>query len=366
MGQRELVAPLTAPATILIFEDDPDIRTALKLILNTVGYTALTVEDGRSALEVLEREPVDLLVLDVMLPDMDGHAIARQVRTGDPSAPPIMMLTALSQPEQVVRGLRSGATEYVKKPFAPEELLLRIERQLQRRQRTHGLTNESNALRDMLHALQTQLDSAHEMTEAEIATRQTLFGNVSQHLQWLRSLADAELRQLAASYERLGVERLRDRIQSLAIVYQAGAQLQSERVPVHELLNTIVRGLKNMYRPWKRVPVTVDGQPMLLPPRLATPLAIIATELLTNAFRHAFPAQRFGEIAVGYGLADEGAHLEIRDNGVGLPADATTLGTGLRAVQELTERLNGTIDIRSGPDGTQITLWLPVPKAAAG
>ncbi|MGD2114828.1 MAG: response regulator transcription factor [Acidobacteriota bacterium] len=117
-------------ARILLVEDDPKVARTVRLYLEAAGYEAVWVEDGREAVELVETGPFDLVVLDLMLPGLDGHAVCRRLREG--SRIPIIMLTARTTEDDRIRGLDLGADDYVAKPFSPRELLARIRAVLRR------------------------------------------------------------------------------------------------------------------------------------------------------------------------------------------------------------------------------------------
>lgn len=110
---------------ILIVEDEERLAHRLAQILGGEGYTAETVGDGRSALTRALAEPFDLLIVDWMLPDVDGVQVVRRLRAADMNLP-ILMLTARGQIEDRVTGLDAGADDYLPKPFALTELLARV------------------------------------------------------------------------------------------------------------------------------------------------------------------------------------------------------------------------------------------------
>ena len=130
-------------ATILIVEDEKKIARFLELELNHEGYEVLTAFDGRTGLEtVLEKEP-DLLILDLMLPELSGIEVCRRLR--HTSDLPIIMLTAKDDVSDKVMGLDMGADDYVTKPFAIEELLARIRVALKKRRAKDSFQNEPEA-----------------------------------------------------------------------------------------------------------------------------------------------------------------------------------------------------------------------------
>src|SRR4030065_2772085 len=116
--------------TILIVEDELSLQETLAYNLKKEGYTVETVGDGRSALESARRLKPDLIILDIMLPEMDGFEVARILRKEMTSA--ILMLTARDDEIDRVVGLEVGADDYLTKPFSMRELMARVKAQLRR------------------------------------------------------------------------------------------------------------------------------------------------------------------------------------------------------------------------------------------
>ncbi len=117
---------------ILAVEDDERIRTAVKMALEDEGWQVEEAETGEAALEAFNRHPTDVVLIDIMLPGIDGFEVCRSVRRT--SDVPIVMVTARADTHDVVAGLEAGADDYLTKPFAPKELSARI-RALMRRAR---------------------------------------------------------------------------------------------------------------------------------------------------------------------------------------------------------------------------------------
>ncbi|HET7689844.1 MAG TPA: response regulator transcription factor [Nocardioidaceae bacterium] len=117
-------------ARILVVDDDHTVREVVVSYLRAAGHTVAEAEDGETALHVMHEEPADLVVLDLMLPGIDGLEVCRRLREqGDV---PVIMLTALGSETDRVVGLERGADDYVTKPFSPRELVLRVDGVLRR------------------------------------------------------------------------------------------------------------------------------------------------------------------------------------------------------------------------------------------
>jgi len=115
---------------ILVVDDEPSIGEVVTIYLQRAGYQVTVARDGQAALEAIEKQPPDLVVLDLMLPKVDGLEIARRLRAqGDT---PIIMLTARREESDRITGLELGADDYVVKPFSPQELVSRVKAVLRR------------------------------------------------------------------------------------------------------------------------------------------------------------------------------------------------------------------------------------------
>jgi two-component system response regulator MprA len=126
-----MMMTMNATTTLLVAEDDRQVREALERILGFEGYEVVSVTDGAAALEAIDAAAPDAIVLDVMMPLVDGLAVCRRLRArGDRT--PVLMLTARDEVSDRVAGLDAGADDYLPKPFALEELLARLRALLRR------------------------------------------------------------------------------------------------------------------------------------------------------------------------------------------------------------------------------------------
>ena len=130
------------PAKILIVDDDLNVQRLLTYTVRQEGYEVITANDGAEAFRLWSTERPDLVLLDVMLPKMDGYQVAQKIRAEEgPNHVPIIMLTAEKEVEQKVRGLRAGADDYLIKPFHPQELLARIKSLLVRNENLKAIAH---------------------------------------------------------------------------------------------------------------------------------------------------------------------------------------------------------------------------------
>ena len=143
---------------VLICDDQPDIVNALKIYLTPEGYHLFEAYTGQEALDVVRKNDIHLILLDVMMPVMDGWSVCREIRSE--AQTPIIMLTAKGDTDDKVAGLKNGADDYITKPFEMKEVLARIEAVLRR---ASGVTTEKKARRLVFDKLVIDMD-AFELT----------------------------------------------------------------------------------------------------------------------------------------------------------------------------------------------------------
>ena len=153
--------------SILVCDDEKDIAAAIKIYLETEGYKVFTAENGREALDIAAKEEIHLIIMDVMMPVMDGIEAVRKLR--EDSIIPVIMLTAKSEDVDKVLGLGIGADDYVTKPFNPIELIARAKSQIRRYVRFGGQPEKSDdkvlAINGLENAVNGRMKSERFKTE---------------------------------------------------------------------------------------------------------------------------------------------------------------------------------------------------------
>ncbi|MCA1950808.1 MAG: response regulator transcription factor [Treponema sp.] len=152
-----------AKATIMVVEDDQDIRELISYNLGKEGYTVVPAESGEQALKLIETANPDIIVLDIMLPGMDGIEVLRNLKQGSRHAHvPVIMATAKSEDSDIITGLELGADDYIAKPFSPKVLIARVRSLLRR---TQSRLNEARAQDEVVQLGPISLDAGrHEVT----------------------------------------------------------------------------------------------------------------------------------------------------------------------------------------------------------
>jgi DNA-binding NarL/FixJ family response regulator len=154
---------------LLLIDDDPNLVLLVKDYLELRGYKVVTAENGREALKVLAKETPDMIICDVMMPEMDGYSFVKHVRDNPKTNwMPVLFLSAKGQSQDRVTGLNTGADVYMVKPFEPDELVAQIEASL--KQSSRMIQHQTNGLAEVELSIQVPFDV--ELTPTEIKVLQ--------------------------------------------------------------------------------------------------------------------------------------------------------------------------------------------------
>ena len=220
--------------TLLFIEDDRDIRAALRLALEDEGYKVLEAIDGDSGLKIFSSEVVDLVLLDLRLPDMSGFDVCRDLRRK--SLVPIIMVTAQTDTHDLVAGLEAGADDYVTKPVVAKELAARIRAALRRT--TQMSVNSSSLDRFKVRDIESRSDQGVVLkNDAEIPLTKTEYRLLHVFIENANKvLSRDQLLELVWGYEYLGDSRLVD-------AHIRRLRLKIEDVPDEPQIVVTVRGM---------------------------------------------------------------------------------------------------------------------------
>ena len=209
---------MSTKRTVCVVEDDPAIRRGLVDSLTFAGYAVLECEDGASARRTLEHAELDLVLLDVVLPGMDGLDYLPELRVLRPGLP-IILVTARGAEEDRVRGLRSGADDYVVKPFSSSELLARVDAVLRRSAErpvdVHAVTYPGGRVEIERREVMRDDGSVHQLTEREVEVFLHLARNPARAIdrdELLRFVWGIDPRGLDTRTVDMAVARLREKL----------------------------------------------------------------------------------------------------------------------------------------------------------
>ncbi|MBC7228333.1 MAG: hybrid sensor histidine kinase/response regulator [Thermoflexales bacterium] len=367
---------MTAPH-ILVVEDHEPLLYAIRKVLERAGYSVLTATDGQKGLEVMERVRPDLIVADIMMPNMDGYEFYQAVRARpDGLTIPFIFLTARTAREDILRGKGLGAEDYLTKPFDPEELLVVVRSRLKRAEEVQqAAASEFDRLKQQIvtilsHELRTPLTYITGYTEMA--------------LEDLPSLSPSALQQFLEGIQR-GSERLNRLVQDLLTVIRLDTgQAETEfrlLVRPHGDFAEVVRRTVSRYEPLAAqndIRLEVRGPSELPPVPLCEPFFSDALgRLVENAIK--FSRGKGKRVLVETSLAGEWVEVSVTDNGVGIrPEEIPHLferfrqidrermeqqgvGLGLAIARELIRLHGGEITVESMYGvGSRFTIRLPL------
>ena len=168
---------------LLVVDDDPDVRDSLRRALGYAGYAVATAANGADALASVSRSPVDLIILDVLMPMLDGYDTCRALRERG-NATPVIVLTARDAVDDRVAGLEAGADDYLVKPFALRELLARVNALLRRAQPVRDVLGYADLTVDLTARTVTRGGVPLTLTKIEFALLELLLRNAEQVLSY--------------------------------------------------------------------------------------------------------------------------------------------------------------------------------------
>lgn len=169
--QTEESSIVVKPKSILIVEDEPSLIFTLEDTLENEGYETFVAKEGKDAIDIIEKEEVNLLILDLMLPGMSGFEVCKKVRAAGHSFP-IIILTAKDQEIDKVTGLNIGADDYMTKPFGVKELLARIQARLRRTEQDDKRTFKEFQAGPVTIDLQEAVSHHPNLGEVDLTTRE--------------------------------------------------------------------------------------------------------------------------------------------------------------------------------------------------
>jgi signal transduction histidine kinase len=349
------------PETILIVDDTPANLSVLVDCLSQAGYSLMVAEDGEDALAQTARTLPDLVLLDVMMPGLDGFETCRRLKAAERTRGiPVIFMTALTDIAEKVRGFEAGAVDYVTKPIQHEEALARIATHLTIRRLSHELQQQL-ALKDKFmriagHDLRNPLSLI--LMSSELAQRKNVPPELADYLKSIHSSA----------------RQMRGIIDTFLAIQKPGSPLG--RVD----LNAIARAAVAQHGPAaerKSITVTLELADPLPPARADGGHAYQAlVNFLSNALKFLPPG---GAATVRTCAGEDTVRIEVQDNGPGVPpaerpalfteyarlsnlptAGEESTGLGLAIVKHLVESQGGRVGASFPPEGGSL-FWFELP-----
>lgn len=295
---------------ILVVDDVPQNIKVLGALLRKEGYEIEVALSGPEALEWTSQKPFDLILLDIMMPEMDGYEVCQILKSKPPSAKiPVIFLTAKYDSESVVKGFQAGAVDYVSKPFAAEELLIRVKTHLDLQNRTRELES-LNLAKDKFFSI-----IAHDL----VSPFQALLGFTDVLVQNYDSFADEERKQLLERVHQGAYNgyKLLSGLLEWSKHNMQKTSLQIRNFTLAMVVNDVVDFVQNSAS-LKNISIAVEIEPDLQIKADAEVVKIIIRNLVMNAIKF---TPHFGLISVGASTDNHMATIRVTDTGIGIKPD---------------------------------------------
>jgi len=348
------------PATILVVDDEQLARLMLTDLLEAQGFRVISVARGEDVFPLLDQ--VDLVLLDAMLPGRDGWSICREIKKSYDPLLPIIMVTARTASDDVVRTFDAGADDYVAKPFHVAELTARIETRLRVRRAELALQAVNRQLRDLADQNYQLYAQAKRDAEERAQLLREIDHRVRNNISVILGLVIMERNRRPARPTEEALASLELRLRSFLLVYESLRHRRYSGLVVRDIVERLAQRLRSVLRPGEDVGLEISGPAVVLDERRGFALALVMNELLANAFQHAFPNGRRGTVGVRIEQTDDEYRLEVYDDGKGTTCngDRAVLGSGRSIVDALVRSdLGGRVEYLPAERGTCVRVVFP-------
>lgn len=343
---------------VLIVDDDETARETLVAMLEGEGYELPLAKDGIAALRRLEKLRPDLILLDIMMPGMDGFEVCRRIRATPALAEvPIIVLTALDDQDSLLKAIEAGADDFLSKPADRRELRARV-RTITRLNRYRTLLEQRENIRHMAERVVSAQEEERQRLSREL--HDDLGQALTTHLLALRNLQEDLSVPVETMFERL--QALYE--QSYEVSVKIRRLARDLRPPVLDALGLKV-AMQTYCTEFTRrthLPVIFEADDSLpeLQDMYNITLYRALQEALTNVVKHAQASQ----VWVDLSMEEDRVNLTVQDNGVGFSEEKSGAnGIGLAGLRERITIAGGTLNISSAPKrGTVLTAQFPLLK----
>lgn len=335
----------------LVVDDEEQNRELLRDLLEAQGHEVIEAENGKQALQKVMENPPDVILLDVMMPGLNGFEVCRRLKADPKTAPiPILLVTVLTDRSDRLAGIEAGANDFLSKPIDREDLLPRVRNAIY-----------TKRLFDQMQ------ESAEERIEASLEEKEVLLREihhrVKNNMQIISSLLGLQRKYITDEQALEIFTDSQQRIRSMALVHNKLYQSENlAKIDFTGYIESLTSTLFQAYATTDNISFSIDVEDIQLSIDVAIPCGLILNELVSNSLKHAFPegTPRFRrehpenrgkecEIKITLRSADDNdIELIVSDNGVGIPEDLdfrNTESLGLQLVVALVNQLEGNIEL---------------------
>jgi two-component sensor histidine kinase/CheY-like chemotaxis protein len=336
---------------VLVVDDDPIIRLLARQALEPEGFEVAEAEDGNAALAFLQSHLPDIVLLDVVMPVVDGFTLCKTMRTfPGGSHLPVLMVTGKDDIASINRSYEVGATDFISKPINWLVLQQRLQYMLRANQVMDALRQSEKSLSASLREKEALLKEVHH--------------RVKNNIQIISSLLNLQTDYITDNRALEILNDSRNRVHSMALLHDKLYRSKDlTNIDFASYVRDLASYLIQSFTLFESlIDITIDINEIYLSVDTAIPLGLIINELLTNSLKHAFPEDRKGEIVISSHKTNERElSITFADNGVGFPKNLNfpnTQSLGLQLVETLIEQLHAAVEVESNDNGTKFKIDL--------
>jgi len=361
-------------AHILVVDDDERNRRLLHDLLTVHGHRVQTAADGLLALQAMAADDFDVVLLDVMMPKMDGHEVCRRLKADERwAAIPVLMVTSLSERQDRIRGMQAGADDFLTKPVDAQEVQLRVRNAV----RTKRLYDRVRDSFERLQALETLRDDLLHLVVHDMKSPLSVIGvNLEFLHDEARPLLDPSL-QGCLDDSRWSTDQLLDMVRSLLDI----SRMEQDRMPVEKVECDLAALVKEAMTPMRAL--AIDARLVFDPPPQGLVIRCdrdligrVITNLTSNALRY---TQAGSEVRLELSATETTVTLRVRDHGPGIPPEYRetifdkftrveghrkgkhlSTGLGLSFCKLAVHAHGGCIGVENAPDQGSV-FWVELP-----
>ncbi len=360
---------------IMIVDDTPENLNLLSAVLKDCGYRVRPAPGGKIALQAIQYDPPDLILLDVMMPEMDGFEVCRILKNDEKTRGiPVIFLTASQDKLNEEKGLIIGAVDYITKPFQEPVIKARVETHLQLKfhrerleqmvaERTAELSAANQALQEEILDHKRAEDTLKISLKEKEALLQELHHRTFNNMQVISGMLNMQASYVDDEKIKNVFRDMVNRIYAMAKVHQKLYQSQNlSDINLKDYISDLTPLIKSSYNESnKNIDYNLVLEDVIVMIDIAIPLGLVLNELITNAFKYAFPNNRKGLIAISLcRINNDKLEFQVSDNGIGVPKNfdfKAECRMGLKLVYDIVEhQLEGSIDFET-VKGVKAIVW---------